>query len=196
MGQISDLQRQGFAKRQKGDLDGAIASFTAAIESAGEPRTPDEALLNALICRALALRAKGQVQEALNDYDEALRLKPTWLVGLFYRGNARIIAGDAAGAIEDHQKFIAKAVNKTDILRISFVRADLMTAITDCSRAISADPKHPTAYFCRAVAREAMGEGDSGYADYEVASKLMPDHPRVQQWWQSAQRLTKNRPTR
>ena len=64
-----DYNNRGLAQKGKGDLDGAIADYTKAIEI--DPRNA-EAYKN----RGLALLTKGRDQEAEQDFKKAIELDP------------------------------------------------------------------------------------------------------------------------
>jgi tetratricopeptide (TPR) repeat protein len=62
-------ENPGLAKQRKGDLDGAIADFSQAIEL--DPRLAD-----AYQNRGLAKSSKGDSQGSADDYERAKKLKP------------------------------------------------------------------------------------------------------------------------
>jgi tetratricopeptide (TPR) repeat protein len=62
-------ENRGLVKQRKGDLDGAIADFSHAIEL--DPRLAD-----AYQNRGLAKSSKGDSQGAADDYERAKKLKP------------------------------------------------------------------------------------------------------------------------
>ena len=90
---------RGIAKRKKGDLDGAIADFTKAIEL--KPNYA-EAYAN----RGNAKQAKGDLDGAIADSTNAIELKPDDAEAYTNRGNAKRAKGDLDGAIADSTKTI------------------------------------------------------------------------------------------
>lgn len=48
----------------------------------------------------------GYYKEAIEDYDEAIRLKKDYSPAYFNRGNSKSHLGDYAGAIEDYNQVI------------------------------------------------------------------------------------------
>ena len=66
------------------------------------PAKPDFAV--AFNNRGLVRSAKGDLEGAIKDYNEAIRLKPDDAVVLNNRGNARLAKGDSRGAAEDFRK--------------------------------------------------------------------------------------------
>jgi tetratricopeptide (TPR) repeat protein len=58
------LYREGMARAEKGDHQGALAAYNSAIDS---PDAPDDVKAMALYNRALLLAAEGDTQRALAD---------------------------------------------------------------------------------------------------------------------------------
>ena len=90
---------RGIAKRAKGDLDGAIADYTKAIEL-----KPDYAV--AYSNRGAAKQAKGDLDGAIADFTKAIELKPDYPHAYVNRGIAKRAKGDSDGAIADCTKAI------------------------------------------------------------------------------------------
>ncbi len=44
---------------------------------------------------------RGDSEEALKDFDEAIRLKPDYAIAFYYRGQTRQNTGDIEGARQD-----------------------------------------------------------------------------------------------
>jgi len=93
------FNNRGVARRDKGDLDGALQDFTEAIRL-----KPDYA--DAFNNRGVARRDKGDLVGALQDYTEAIRLKPDSAAAFHNRGNARSGKGDLDGALQDFTEAI------------------------------------------------------------------------------------------
>lgn len=99
-------------------------------------------------CNWVALTNRGFVrsdrQEAIADYDAAIRCNPRWPLAYFNRGNA------------EH------------------ARGDLSAAIRDFGTVIALRPDEPDAYNNRGWARQALGDVAGAAADYERALSLAP----------------------
>jgi tetratricopeptide (TPR) repeat protein len=94
--------------------------------------------------RGLAALALGDVEAALGDFNQAIRLKPSEAVYYNSRGNARIL------------------------------QVDLDQAIADYSQAIRLDPKFAAAYFNRGIAWNAAGQHDKAIQNMNQAIELAP----------------------
>jgi tetratricopeptide (TPR) repeat protein len=98
----ADYVSRGYARQDKGDLEGAIADFTKAIEV--DPR-----YANAYYNRGIARQAKGDHDGAIVDYTKAIEIDPRDAKAYYNRGIARLAKGDldrAIGAIADFAKAI------------------------------------------------------------------------------------------
>ena len=100
--------------------------------------------------RGIAHRAKGDLDGALADYTEAIRLKPDYALAYNNRGAARNDKKDLDGALADY----------TEVIRLK----------TDFACAYCA-------YNSRGIAREAKGDLDGALADYTEAIRLKPNDP-------------------
>ena len=94
-----EYNSRGNGRQAKGDLDGAIADFTKAIEI-----NPDYAI--AYNNRGQALRAKGDLAGAIADFSTAIELTPNFAAAFANRGAAKRANHDLEGAIADCTKAI------------------------------------------------------------------------------------------
>ena len=93
----NEFNARGAGKRAKGDLEGAIADFTKAIEL-----NPEFAA--AYNNRGAAKRLKGDHDGALADFTRAIELDPNLASAYGNRANIRKAKGDTAGADADRRK--------------------------------------------------------------------------------------------
>src|ERR1044071_8907312 len=77
--------------------DEQIAVCTSAIKSG---RFTGKELATAFISRAAAHRAKGDLERAIQDYDQAIRLNPNEATAFYYRGMAHGMRGEAGPTIK------------------------------------------------------------------------------------------------
>jgi lipoprotein NlpI len=101
----SQVRAQAFAFRgaaylRQGNLDSAIADFTAGYMSSG--MTWDELLYE----RAVAWAQKGDLEKAIGDYNDLLRKHPTHLRALNNRGSAWVSQGNFDRGIADYSEAI------------------------------------------------------------------------------------------
>jgi tetratricopeptide (TPR) repeat protein len=136
----------GMARYAAEDWDGAIASFSDALDQTAESVL---ALSQSIVhfYRGGAYYYKGDYDRAIADYDQAIKLKP-----------------DLAGAY--YNRGVTYADKKDDYDR----------AIADFSQAIKLQPDLADAYNNRGAAYADKDDYDSAIADYDQAVKLKPDY--------------------
>ena len=166
-----DHFKDGNKKLQKGDLNGAIAEFSSAIEissrlepnrsasrrdqtnrfenSAGDPSgitVIDPFTADAYTNRGLARYRQGDVDGAIQDWDRAIMINPGLAVVYLDRGCARYSKGDKAGAL------------------------------SDWNQALAFNPRLATAYSNRGAARQELGDNEGALADFNKALALNTHH--------------------
>jgi tetratricopeptide (TPR) repeat protein len=103
---------------------------------------------DAYCIRGLQKSNKGKPQEAIDDYNKAIQLKPTWAEAYNSRGLAHLQLNNATNAI------------------------------TDFSKAIAAEPRKlqsAKSYMNRGLAYEQLGDHQSAALDFDKATLLNPN---------------------
>jgi tetratricopeptide (TPR) repeat protein len=129
---VEDLVNRGIEKGKEGNLDGAIANFTRAVELNPKDDAP-------YYNRAQAKWLKKDTAGAIADYTRAIELGSTNPAAYNNRGNARVENKDLDGAIADYTRAIElkpdyarayynRAVVKKDKGDTTGAKADLKTA--------------------------------------------------------------------
>jgi tetratricopeptide (TPR) repeat protein len=98
-GDETNYFNSGNVKAQEGDMGGAMADYTKAIEL-----KPDYA--KAYSNRGLVKRGKGDMDGALADFNKAIELNPSLAQPYYNRGNVKAENNDLNGAIADYTKTI------------------------------------------------------------------------------------------
>src|SRR6266496_3347586 len=169
--EANGYNERGIAKGVKGDIDGAIADFTRAIELYPKYST-------AYTNRGLAKKNKGDLDGAIADCNRAIELDPKDAGAYSNRGIAKQAQGDLKGAIADYTRAIeldpkyAPAYSTRGLAKKN--KGDLNEAITDYTRAVELDPKYVNAYYNRGLAKRAKGDIDGAIVDYNRAIELDP----------------------
>lgn len=167
---------RGLARKNKGDMDGAIKDYTEAIRL-----KPDYA--NAYVNRGVARKNKGDMDGAIKDYTEAIRFKPDYANAYYNRGLARHGKGDSDGAIEDYTEAIrlkpdyANAYVNCGLARIN--KGDMDGAIKDFTEAIRLKPDDADVYRSRGIAWDNKGDYYSAILDYQKSIDLGDKEPTV-----------------
>jgi tetratricopeptide (TPR) repeat protein len=139
--QLSQHWQGCFPEQDRGP-DDAIAACTQIIRGGNE--TPGN-LSVAYSNRGHNFLRKDDLESALQDFNEAIRIDPK-------NAQAWTNRGEAYQRKKDYQK-----------------------AISDHTEAIRLDPKHPDAWFNRGIAYHNMGNEERAVADYRQALKVNPE---------------------
>jgi tetratricopeptide (TPR) repeat protein len=154
--------------------DEQIAACNAQLQAKQTPSDQAISLNN----RGNAYAAKGDLDRAIADYNQAISLDPKYPKA--YHGRAILYKnrGDLDRAVADYSQAIALdpkysiAYNNRGVAYEG--RGDLDRAIADYSQAISLDRKYVGAYSNRGNIYKARGDFDRAIADYNQAISLDP----------------------
>ena len=128
----------------------AVVACTSVIES-------DPGNDGAFVNRGIAFRRLGDIDRAIKDYDEAIRLNPRAADAYNNRGNAFRALDDLGRAGRDYDEAIrlnphyAQAFNNRGIIFLELGEID--RAMQDFDKAIAEDPQYANALRNRALAR-------------------------------------------
>jgi tetratricopeptide (TPR) repeat protein len=165
----------GLKKQNEGDLDGAIADYSRAIQL-----NPNYA--EAYNNRGHLKGAKGDHDGAIADFDRAIEVDPKHTISYNNRGVERLAKKDFEGAIADFNHAIeldpkyAKAYYNRG--NVKAAKGDQDGALADFDRAIELDPKYTYSYNNRGNAKKARGDFDGAIADFTRAIELAPKDAR------------------
>ena len=122
---------------------------------------------------------KAEYDAVIENYTQALKIKPNETEIYYKRGFAKYQLGDYQGAIEDctwvitnHPNYV-KAYNHLGDARYQL--GDLQGAIADYSEVIRLNPFDASAYRSRADARYNLGDKQGAIEDYVRAMEINPD---------------------
>jgi tetratricopeptide (TPR) repeat protein len=187
----------------RGDFDGAIDSFTRAIEmgspqeeqgrsgesgklklTTGDGSTPEGIVLIdpltsvAYSNRAAARVRKGDLGGALADCDRAIAINPRLADAYQNRGWIRWAMGDLVDAISDFDRVISISPRhaKGYDLRgaVRMDQGELLKALKDLDQAVSLDPHDPKTHCNRGQARHLFKDLRGALEDFDVAAGLNP----------------------
>lgn len=173
----SDYLKQAFAKLEKGDLDGAIANSSRAIEL-------DRRNADAYVDRGIARYKKGDFDGSMADLNRAVELVPKYAVAYGWRGLDKFKKHDYDGAIDDYNQAAKLDPKEAVNLNWSYVEAyfcrgegklekdRLDDAIEDFTRVLERDPKVFTAYKARSWAYARKGDYNRAWAEVKKCREL------------------------
>jgi tetratricopeptide (TPR) repeat protein len=133
----------------------------------------------ALADEAETFLEQGDFEQAVNTYDEAIRLNPQDANAYYQRALARRGDGDADGAMADLNEAVRLDPNFEEAFyargRIYFDRKNYEGAITDYSEAIRIDPSNAIFLNSRCWVRAVAGVGlELALADCDESLRLRP----------------------
>src|SRR6266496_1509441 len=173
--EANGYNERGIAKGVKGDIDGAIADFTRAIEL-------DPKYSKTYSNRGIAKEEKGDMDGAIADCTRAIKLDPRYAPAYSTRGLAKKNKGDLNEAITDYTRAVEldpKYVNAYYNRGLAkWAKGDINGAVADYTRAVELDPKYANAYYNRGVAKWGKGDIDGAIADYTRVIEINPNNPK------------------
>jgi tetratricopeptide (TPR) repeat protein len=120
--------------------------------------------------RGLARYHKGELDEAIADYTEAIRLDPQLAYAYYGRGNAYYKKGDFDKAIADYTetiRFNPKYAEAYLYRGIAYFDVDdYENAVADLTEVLRLDPTNVSAYYERGLAHLTKGDYDSAVHDF------------------------------
>jgi tetratricopeptide (TPR) repeat protein len=133
---------------------------------------------DAYVERGIARRKSGQLRTAIEDYDEAIRLKPNNGIAYFNRGNVNRDMGLDQEAIRDYSEAIRVDPMRLEAFGNRGVRylslGMLQPAIQDFTKLIEAQPRERKAYLNRGVAYVQLNQPEQAILDFDQAIQLAP----------------------
>jgi tetratricopeptide (TPR) repeat protein len=152
-----------------------VGACTAIIELDGEtPAGRAKAFGN----RGVAYINNGNVDQAVRDYAESLRLDATSASSHHFRGNKYLAENDHEAALAEFNEAIrldpTEVFSLTNRGREFSARKDYDRAIADYSEAIRLDPEWIIAYYGRGLVYNATKQYDRAIADFDEAIRLNP----------------------
>ena len=151
----------------------------AASQGQDEPITPTEpASAEQLLRSANEYFRQGKYEEALADYNEAIRIDPQDALAYYNRGTTK-------GALDRHQEAIHdfdQAIRLKPQEALAYdnrgtakgTLGQLQEAIDDFDQAISLNPQHVTAYYNRGTAKGRLGRFQEAIDDFDQAIRINP----------------------
>ena len=123
-----------------------------------------------------ALRDEGQLEEALSEYDEAIRLDPLLASAYTNPGKTYFAQAQFQRAMQDYNEAIRLSPR---IAEVYYVRGDAYVtlnqpdkAIADLTKSLSYDRRAPATYISRSVAYTLLGMDEEAQRDVDTAVGL------------------------
>jgi serine/threonine protein kinase/Flp pilus assembly protein TadD len=166
----------GLALRARGDVDGAIRRYLAALQI-------DPTYAMAHYNLGNARHEKGQLDDAIAEYREALCLQKDYPEALTNLGNALRDKGLLDEAIAEHQEALRLRQDLPEAhYNLGLALRDkgqFDEAITEYREALRLKPDFTAAYYNLGNALHAKGRLGEAIAEYQKALRLKKDYPEA-----------------
>ena len=119
-------------------------------------------------------------EAAINAYDKAIRLKPTYAAAYNNQGIAKDVLGQHEAALADYDEAIrldpdyAAAYNNRGVAKNDLGQHE--AALVDFDEALRLNPDMVEAHNNRGNAKNDLGQHEAALADYDKALELKPDY--------------------
>lgn len=162
-------------QQERVSLDAQIGACTAIIQSGQETRTNTAV---AFTNRGIAYAGKGQFDQAIADYNEAIKFDARFSQAFNFRGRAYEQKNNSAQAIADYTTAIRlDPKNQTAMANRGYALTDageFDRALSDFNSVIALNAKSINAYVGRSSVYQKKGELDKALDDAEMAHKIDP----------------------
>ena len=166
----------GLARSSAQDWSEAITKFNKAVEFTEAPLNPSQRSL-AYFLRGFGYAAQGDIEQAIVDLDEAIRLDPN--NALYYQNRAIMqlrnrpdkTFEDLNHALEIEPDNVVALIN---LGQAYLVTGNSSSAVASFNRAIEVDPENPTPYMYRGFVYFITGYYDLALQDHNHAIRLDP----------------------
>lgn len=164
---------KAFRAERAGDYDLAIDLFSCCLD---QEDVSVESLAQTYTGRGITYIAKSDYDQAIRDFNEAIRLDPNLADAYYNRGVAHYHKGNYDQALQDYDEAIrlipsyADAYNNRGATHRDLGQVDL--AIRDYGEAIRLDPQYALAYANRALAYTLLSQDTEAQQDMNRAEEL------------------------
>jgi tetratricopeptide (TPR) repeat protein len=177
--------REGVEASKAKDWNRAVENFRKAVEAEPQDKKNSDNLAIALVHRATAALQEKNSDAALNDLNEALKLKPDDLGTRRSRAYAYLLKGDWNNALQDYDVVVRGMKNDPEPReRRAYVEMQLKDydrALNDYSEAIKLKPDETRYYQLRGYILQLKGDFKGALEDVNKVLQAEPNNADAQQ---------------
>jgi tetratricopeptide (TPR) repeat protein len=133
--------------------------------------------------RGISRQAKGDLDGAIEDFNQALNLDPQNVKALYQRGLANQAKGDNDSALADYSQVLGLDPKNADAFSnrgfVKQTKGDLDGAFADYSQALALNPKISAAYYNEGLIEVQKGNFDEAIDAYNHALDINPKMARA-----------------
>jgi tetratricopeptide (TPR) repeat protein len=160
-----------------GEGDQAIVACARVIN---DPQATLTERANALTSRGAEHEIAGRHDQAIADFNQAIKLEPTFAGAYKFRGDSYAQKKDHARAIADFNQAIKLDPKYWEAFSSRgysyLIKGDYDRSFADYTQAVKLNPNDKTLYFDRASAYSRRGDYDRAISDLDKAIKLDPKY--------------------
>ena len=133
------------------------------------------------LARGIEYYNKGNFDQAMSDFNKAIKLKAAYTRAYMYRGLAYVAKNDLDKAIDDYNKALTLEPKNEEAYYIRGIaysgKKDIDKAIADYNKAIELNPQYVQAYLNRGFIYIVKGKPEQVLADVNEVMKINPKVP-------------------
>ena len=165
---------RGQALEREGDLDGAIAAYTHALER-------DPSYGAAFFYRGVARQERDETSGAQEDLSRAIDLAPAHALAWERRGDTRYALGNMEGAAEDYTRALqlrpGSVFARCNLGMARSSRGEHEAGLQEIGRAIALEPRHAGLRMCFGLVLARLERHQEALDAYDLAIELNSRYP-------------------
>jgi len=136
------------------------------------------------------LRAQGKLDEAIDQYHQALHIKPNYAITHYNLGNALFAQGKVDEAINEYRQAVHIDPNyapaQTNLGSALAMQGELDEAIGCFRQAVQLEPNEARTYYNLGHALELKGSVDEAIKEYRRALEINPNYRKAREQLEAA----------
>jgi tetratricopeptide (TPR) repeat protein len=163
----------GRQKMQAGDIAGAVAAFSKAIDLAPEsPSAYNQRGHAEFLITQNGSTSNGSLESALADFNKAIALAPDFASAYYNRGMVMKVRGNVEGATADFTKVVGLNPELT-LMGQAYYNLGLLKQQEGDK--VQANSFFAGAFFCRGTVEANQGDTNGALADFSKSIEFKPD---------------------